>query len=410
MTTTRLDPPKLTIVRRKLSELTIDPANARIHDAKNLRAIRASLDRFGQVEPIVVQKSSGKVIGGNGRVAVLREMGAVETDVVEIDVTDAEAKTLGLALNRTAELAGWDEDVLGGLLRDLREVGLAESTGFSAVEIEKLLGPPAALAGEDDAPELPADPVSKPGDLWLLGPHRLLVGDATDGAAVARLMDGAMAAAMWTDPPYGVSYVGKTEKALTIENDGKEGLPALLAGAFAVATSALEPGAPVYIAHPAGPLSFEFERAVREARWRHHQTLVWVKDAMVLGHSDYHFRHEPILYGWTAGPGRPGRGAHEGSRWYGDDAQTTVIEIPRPKRNDAHPTMKPVELVVRCLSNSTKKGDLVYEPFAGSGTTLVACERLGRVCRAVEIDPRYADVVVERWTSLTGGTAQRRSA
>ncbi len=180
----------------------------------------------------------------------------------------------------------------------------------------------------------------------------------------------------------------------------------LLRDSFLRASDVLAPGAPFYIAHPAGALSLVFQQALVDVGWRHHQTLVWVKDSLVLGHSDHHFRHEPILYGWTPGPGRSGRGAHDGSRWYGDDSQTTVLEVPRPKRSADHPTSKPVELVARCLRNSTRRGDIVYEPFAGSGSTLIACEQLGRVCLAVEIDARYADVIVRRWETLTGKKAQ----
>lgn len=263
---------------------------------------------------------------------------------------------------------------------------------------------------DETAPDPPADAISRPGDLWELGRHRLLCGDATNETDVLRLMEGERAACLWTDPPYGVEYVGKTTDALTIENDGAEELPALLRGAFALAGRVLEPGAPYYVAHPAGPLAVEFALAIRDLGWRVHEGLVWVKDVFVLGHSDYHFQHEPLLYGWTPGPGRSGRGRHEGSRWYGDDAQSSVLQVPRPRRSEDHPTSKPVELVARCLLNSTRAGDLVYEPFAGSGSTLIACEQLGRVCRAIEIAPRYADVIVARWEALTGGKATRHGA
>jgi len=410
MTTPALGSSQITVVRRRLSELTLDPANARKHGTRNLEAIRSSLMRFGQVEPVVVQRSSGRVIGGNARVEVLRELGVEEADVVELDVDDLNATALGIALNRTSELAEWDEPVLAQLLTALEADPDFDHlvTGFSDAEIARLQRDAAVV--EDDAPDLPEEAVSRPGDIWVLGDHALAVADCTDRDAVLALMEGRRAACMWTDPPYGVEYVGGTRDALSIQNDTRDALPMLLRGAFSVANEILEPGAPFYIAHPTGPLAYEFETAIREVGWRHHQTLAWVKDALVLGHSDYHLRHEGILYGWTPGAGRSGRGRHEGTRWFGSDAETSVFEIPRPRRSEMHPTMKPVDLVARCLKNSTKRGDLVFEPFSGSGSTLVACQQLGRVCRAVEIDPRYADVTVRRWESLTGLTAVRRPA
>jgi site-specific DNA-methyltransferase (adenine-specific) len=212
---------------------------------------------------------------------------------------------------------------------------------------------------------------------------------------------------MWSDPPYGIEYRGGTKDALTIQNDTAADLPALLRGAFAVANDVLEPGAPFYIAHPAGPLALEFLLAVRDVGWRVHEGLVWVKDSLVLGHADWHFRHEPILYGWTKGPGRSGRGRHEGSRWYGDNAQDSVLEVPRPKRSEEHPTMKPVALIARCLVNSTPHGGLVFEPFGGCGSTVVAAHQLGRVCYALDIDPRYVDVAVRRLEAFSGLRAER---
>ncbi len=254
-----------------------------------------------------------------------------------------------------------------------------------------------------------APPRSRRGDLWLLGDHRLLVGDSTIAEDMARLMDGAPAAMMWTDPPYGVSYVGKTKDAMEIANDDAEGLPALLRGAWTAVSPALAAGAPFYIAHSAGPLSVAFANSVVAAGWRIHETLVWVKDSMVVGHSDYHYRHEAILYGWLPGPGRSGRGNHEGRRWYGGNAETSVFEIPRPKASPDHPTMKPVELVERQVSNSSQASDIVLDPFLGSGTTLIACERLGRRCYGIEIEPRFCDTIIARWEEHTGLKARRKS-
>jgi DNA modification methylase len=395
-----------------IGELTPDPQNSREHDAKNLAAIEASLRQFGQHRAAVAQlrPDGTKVVRvGNGMLEAARKIGWSHVAALSIEESDERAAARAVADNRAGELAAWNLEQLAATIDGLPD-DLVASIGFSSAEIDRLLGPAPALAGADDAPDLPSEPTSRPGDTWVCGAHRLLCADATDAVAVARVMEGQRAAAMWSDPPFGVEYVGGTKEALTIQNDTAEGLPALLRNAFAVANGVLEPGAPFYIAHPTGPLAFEFESALRHVGWRHHETLVWVKDALVLGHSDYHLRHEGILYGWTAGPGRSGRGSHAGSRWYGDNAQTSVFEIPRPKRSEAHPTMKPVELVARCLANSTKRGDLVFEPFSGSGSTLLACEQLGRSCRAVEIDGRYVDVAVQRWESVTGRKAERRPA
>lgn len=251
---------------------------------------------------------------------------------------------------------------------------------------------------------MPAEPVTKPGDLIILGEHRLICASCTGQDDVDRLMAGDRAACMWTDPPYGVSYKGKTKDQLEIRNDGREGLEELLAEAFATATVALGPGAAAYVAHPPGALHMVFDQAWLAAGWRLHQTLVWVKDSMVLGHADYHYRHEPILFGYTLGEGRRGRG---GDGWYGDHKQTTVLEHPRPKASREHPTSKPVALVEQCLANSTQPGDLVLDLFAGSGSTLIACENLGRHCRAIELDPRYCDVIIERWRAHTGREPER---
>jgi DNA modification methylase len=217
-------------------------------------------------------------------------------------------------------------------------------------------------------------------------------------------MHGDRAVCLWTDPPYGVAYTGGTKDALTIANDTADGLEGLLGAALGNAEHCLAPGASFYIAHPAGPLTLTFQQVVATLGWRLRQTLVWVKDSLVLGHADYHYRHEPILYGFLPGPGRKGRGS---AGWYGDDRQTTVFEIPRPKRSEQHPTMKPVALISAMLANSTKRNDLVLDPFAGSGSTLLACEELGRTARVLELDPRYCDVIVNRWEQATGNTAER---
>jgi site-specific DNA-methyltransferase (adenine-specific) len=245
----------------------------------------------------------------------------------------------------------------------------------------------------------PADLYVEPGDLWALGRHRLLCGDATDPAAVARLVGGDSVDLLWSDPPYSVAYTGKTAAALTIANDdpGIEGTRELVAAALRLVP--LRAGGTFYLTSPAGPAHLAFLLALGDACLAVHQTLIWVKDRFVLGHSDYHYRHEPILYGWR-----------EGSHVFrGDRRQDSVWEIARPARNDVHPTIKPVELVERAIRNSCAPGDTVSDPFVGSGTTIIAAERTERRCLAMEIDPRYAQVAIERWQTLSGARATRVS-
>lgn len=226
-----------------------------------------------------------------------------------------------------------------------------------------------------------------------------MCGDSTVKEDVERLMDGRKADMIFTDPPYGVSYVGKTKDALKIENDGLDddgSLRSFLSSFVMEMLAVLEDGGPVYVAAPARPLNQTFADVLKEnGVWR--QTLNWVKDSMVLGRSDYHYRHEPIFYGW-----KPGKHV-----WYGDRTQTTVWEIPRPKRSAEHPTMKPVALVEKALINSSQESSLVYDPFLGSGTTLIACENLGRTCYSLEIDPKYVDVCIKRFIDKTGKDAIR---
>lgn len=376
------------------------PGNARRGDVE---AIRESIRTFGQYRSLCVRDTGSAlvILAGNHTWAALSEEAADVARCYVITCTDEEALRINLADNKLAELGGYDSAALAELLASLE--GDFLGTGWTQEEYDALLEPEAPLGGNtdpDEAPDPPADPVTKPGDVWHLGPHRLLCGDATDMAAVERFLAGDRCDVMWTDPPYGVDYVGKTKDALRIQNDGASTLPELLDGAFAVATAALMPGAAVYVAHPAGPLSLEFGRAFVTAGWRFHEGLVWVKDVMVLGHADYHYRHEPILFGYTHGAeGRRGRG---GKGWYGNNSQTSVFEVPKPSRSAVHPTMKPVALITPMLVNSCRPRGLVFEPFGGSGSTLIAAHQTARAARVVELDPVYCDVIVERFRNFTG--------
>jgi DNA modification methylase len=390
----------LKLVYVPVGDLVPMVGNPRKNDAA-IPKVMESIKRFGWTNPILARREDKVVIAGHTRLEAAKQLGLEKVPVLWLDLDPVSSRLYNLADNKLNEVADWDDEALSAILTEL----LAEDAegvaiaGFGDQEIEALLREVNCdTVAEGDADEVP-EPVEeswvKPGDLFSLGDHRLLCGDSTKLDDVARLMGSDRAACMWTDPPYGVNYKGK---AGTIQNDGAEGLEALLNGAFAGANEALADGAAIYVAHPAGPNAVTFGVSFIAAGWRLHETLVWVKDSLVLGHSDYHYRHEPILFGYRPAKGRRGRG---GEGWYGDDSQTTVLEVPRPKRSEEHPTMKPVELITRTLSNSTKKGDLVYEPFSGSGSTLMACELLGRRCRAIELEPRFVQVALERWEKHT---------
>ena len=352
-----------------------------------------------------VRTGDRAIIAGNHTWYAAKRLGWTHIAAVTVDDDTETSHAFALADNRTGEIGTYDDALLLELLEEINatEPELLELIGWTARDIALIDARVNAATDNpppDEAPPVPADPVSQPGDVWILGPHRVTCGDSTAPATYARLLGDERADCVWTDPPYGVDYVGKTDQALTIKNDGAVGLPALLAGAFTALTTAAAPGAAIYIAHPAGPLSVVFALAFQAAGWSLRQTLVWDKGTLALGHSDYHYRHEPILYGYTSGgKGRRGRG---GLGWFGDNAQVSVLCVPKPKANRDHPTMKPVELITICLANSTPIDGLVLDPFGGSGSTLMACEQLGRRGRLIELDPRYVDVICRRWQEHTG--------
>lgn len=397
-----------------IERLRPDPANPRRIGDDELEALTRSIRQWGLVQPVLARRADGIVIGGHQRLVAARRLGLTSVPVIWLNLDADQTRLLGLALNRIA--GTWDEQLLARLLGDLKAEAVDLTlSGFGEDELKELLlsldarekaDRPESFDLDAALEEATRSPRTAVGDMWLLGEHRLLCGDATDADEVAGLMGDEKAACMWTDPPYGVGYTGKTARALKLANDEPGDVKQLIAAAFSQATAVLEPGAPVYVARPSGQDGLTFFEAFMAAGWQFHQELVWVKDSMVLGHSDYHYRHETIMYGWTPGPGRSGRGRHKGTRWHGDDGSTSVFEVPRPKASRSHPTAKPVELVAAMLANSTRRlGDLVYEPFLGSGTTLIAAERLSRRCFALEIDPRYCDVALRRWERFSSQSA-----
>jgi DNA modification methylase len=374
--------------------------NPRNNDGAAVAKVKASLQEFGFRQPLVVD-TDGVIICGHTRKKAAHELGMTEVPVlVAADLTPAQVRAYRIADNRTNQEATWVDDLLSLELDELQISDFDLTlTGFDPEELAKLFsnGTEEGLTEDDACPEAPAEPRSVPGDLWILGNHRLVCGDSTIVTDVERLMDGEKADIVWTDPPYNVAYEGKTKDALRIENDsmGDDDFRQFLQDAFATALIATKPGGAIYVAH--GDMqSHNFRLAFLAAGWSLRSCLVWAKNSLVLGRGDYQWRHEPILYGWAPGA------AHE---WHSDRKQTTVLEFDRPSRSTDHPTMKPVPLIEYCLGNSCLPGQRVLDLFGGSGSTLIACEKTSRNARLMEIDPKYCDVIVKRWQDFTGKNA-----
>jgi site-specific DNA-methyltransferase (adenine-specific) len=334
-------------------------------------------------------------------VLAARKLGMSEVPCIRLDhLTEAQKRAYVIADNRLALNSGWDTEMLKVEFADLQELGFdLELTGFDLDEIKELLAPVGTegLTDPDDAPPLPEHPRTVPGDIWLMGKHRLLCGDSTSMDDLAKLTDGQLVDMWLTDPPYNVAYEGGTKEKLTIKNDsmGDDQFRQFLRDAYTAADTVMKPGAVFYIWH-ADSEGYNFRGAAQDAGWKVRQCLIWKKSSMVMGRQDYHWKHEPCLYGWKEGSGH---------LWAADRKQTTILEFEKPTRNGEHPTMKPVALFEYQLLNNTKGGDQVLDSFGGSGTTLIAAEKNGRVARIMELDPKYCDVIVKRWQDFTGKIA-----
>lgn len=365
----------------------------------NVELVAESLSTNGQYRPIVVRSSTREVLAGNHTLAAAKHLGWTEIAATFVDVDDEQAARIVLIDNRANDVAAYDEAELAAILQGLPDL---VGTGYAAADLDALVYGLEQEPAEspDDVDELPEVlTIAQPGDLIHLGRHRVLCADSTDPASVAQVLGGGVADAMWTDPPYGVEYVGKTAAALTIANDGGDDLEQLLTDAWAAVLPGLKPGAPVYVAH-SDTRRVTFETTMAAAGFLVRQNLIWAKSSMVLGRSDYHYQHEPILYGFAGRkPGRLGRG---GPYWFGGHDKTTVLSFPKPAASREHPTMKPVDLILAMLANSTRPGHTILDPFAGSGSTLIAAELHGASAAVVELDPRFVDVICGRWQKLTG--------
>ena len=403
---------------RKIADLIPYAENARTHPPEQIEALRRSLTAFGWVSPVLID-AAGNVIAGHGRLLAAQANGEADAPCVIVEhLSDEERQAYILADNRLAEMSGWDEGLVRSQISALAAAGFDVTlSGFASADL--VLNTPPKVEEDNAELQLPANPRSHPGDVWLLGRHRLLCGDATSAEDVQVAVGGGQIDLLVTDPPYGVDYSvsAKHGPVRKIRNDELKGsaLRDFLRSSFAAACGCLAPGAPFYVFGPPGPNAEEFYAALREAGLPVHQVLAWVKPQLVLGRSDYQNRYELCMhgsvpetpenyegfeacaYGWKPGA------AH---LWCSDRKQTTVLEFDKPVRSKEHPTMKPVKLLAYLICNSTLPDAVVLDPFGGSGSTMIACEQTGRSCRMIEIDPRYCDVIVSRWEQVTGQKAE----
>ena len=414
--------------------------NARTHSPDQVGQLVASIQEFGFTNPLLVDEQN-RIIAGHGRLEAAKRAGLADVPCIVVGgLTDAQRRALILADNKLALNAGWDVDLLKAELEQLRLDGYDLAlTGFASGELLDIMGGHGpADADPDDAPAPPAVPFARLGDVWTLGAHRLTVGDSTDVGTYDRLLGSERVDIVWTDPPYNVAYESKLAGSIKNDDMADGEFLDFLRAFYAATFTAMKPGAAIYVAH-ADTEGLSFRRAFAEAGLKLSGCLVWRKDSLVLGRSDYQWQHEPILYGWKPGSRH---------RWFGGRKLTTVQELgesspftkaddgswvvrvgdralvirgevqvqevvpsvineAKPKRSDVHPTMKPVALIERMLKNSARPGDLVLDPFGGSGSTLMAADRMGMCARLIELDPKFADVIIQRWQNYTGRRAVR---
>jgi DNA modification methylase len=376
--------------------------NPRTHSDAQVAQIAASIAEFGFNNPILVDTKAG-IIAGHGRLLAARKLGLKEVPVIVLDhLSEAQKRAYIIADNQLALNAGWNDELLGIELAALQQEDFDLALlGFEDEELTRLLASQDAAEGltdEDSIPELSETPVCEAGDLWILGDHKLLIGDATRSDHVARLMAGAAADLVFTDPPYNVDYEGYTEERLKIKGDRMSDaeFKRFLKAAFRSCRAAVKPGASLYVCHSSS-WQREFQNALESAGFEVRCQIIWAKNTFAWGFGRYKFQHEPMFYAHVAGEKDP---------WYGDKSQSTLWEEKKPAANRLHPTAKPVELVERALLNSSKAGDIVVDMFGGSGSTLIGCERRGRKARLMEIDPKYADCIVRRFQEYTGKQAK----
>jgi len=386
--------------------------NSRTHSDEQVSQIAGSIREFGFTNPVLID-ADGTIIAGHGRVMAAKKLGLETVPCIRLGhLTPSQVRAYVIADNKLALNAGWDDQMLRSELESLQDDGFnMDLTGFSDEELAELLEPE-VVEGEtdpDQTPEVPVEPITKLGDIWVLGNHRLMCGDSTNIDSAKRLMGDQLADLLITDPPYNVDMTAKNEmlqkagkarkdeSTFGIQNDkmSNDDFRQFLRDVYSTANSAMRDGAVFYIWF-ADVETSNFSGAISDVGWKLSQMVIWKKSSFVLGRKDYHFIHEPCLYGWKDGASH---------YWGSDRSQTTVLDFKKPAKSELHPTMKPVELFEYQISNSSKPNDVVLDLFGGSGTTAIACERLSRKARLMELDPKYCDVIVKRWEDFTGKKA-----
>ncbi|MBT7443373.1 MAG: site-specific DNA-methyltransferase [Methylococcales bacterium] len=375
--------------------------NARTHSDEQVSQIADSIREFGFVNPVLVN-GSNVIIAGHGRLLAAKKLGMTEVPVIVLGhLTEAQVKALTLADNKLAENAGWDEELLRIELKALQDMDFdLDLVGFDSTELDQLLlGDDEGLTDDDVIPEVDGEPVSKLGDLWLLGKHRVLCGSATTIDDVETLMGDQLADMCWSDPPYNVDYGntvrnkirGNNNKIMN-DNLGEDFAQFLYDACLNIL---LKTKGAIYLTMSSSEIH-TLQKAFAEAGGKWSTFIIWAKNHFTMGRSDYQRQYEPMLYGWKDGSDH---------YWCGDRSQSDVWFINKPVRNDLHPTMKPVELIERAIKNSSKTQDIVFDPFGGSGSTMIACEKTNRQARLIELDPKFVDVIVKRWQEYTGEKA-----
>jgi site-specific DNA-methyltransferase (adenine-specific) len=385
------------LIKKKVSELIPYINNSRTHSEEQIIQLISSIKEFGFTNPILLSPDNS-IIAGHGRLQAVKRLGHEEVPCIIISgLTKTQIKALIIADNQLALNAGWDLEKLSVEVEGLQDEDFnIDILGFNNDFIKDLLKKDEGLTDQDAVPDAKLNAKSKLGDIWLLGKHKLMCGDSTT-QDVLKLFKEQKADLYLTDPPYNVNYEGKTKDKLTIKNDKQddETFKLFLTDAFTNAFNVLKLGASFYIWHSDSE-GLVFRKSLIDSGFKLRQTLIWAKNSMVMGRQDYHWQHEPCLYGWKEGS------SHS---WYSDRKQTTLLNFDRPTASKLHPTMKPVELMSYLIKNSSKQEDIIFDSFLGSGTTIISCEILQRICYGLEFDPIYCDVIIDRWQQFTGKEA-----